>query len=571
MAYLALTNDPEVGKRYALDASEVTIGRHPECEIPVMDSGRVSRRHAKVIRDKRTYFIKDLGSRNGTFLNGERVGSQLKRLKDGDQLRICDLEFVFHDDSIQPNGTSAARGSSGTVDPDGSSSSNKAIIVDDEISEDSSSTILSKLDVTGGSEGGFRMTANTEARLAALMEITRNLGGALNLDQVLPQVLNSLFKIFLQADRGFIVLRTEEGELIPRWTTTRKSVQDETIRISRSIVKRVMDTKEAILSHDVRQDDRIDMTQSIAELKIRSMMCAPLVDSEGNALGVLQVDTLDQRKRFQEEDLDVLASVAVQAGVAIDNAQLHERALHQKEIEQDLELANEVQRAFLPQGHPEIEGYRFFDFYRPANHVGGDYYDYVMLPDGRTAVVVADVVGHGIAAAMMMAKVAAEAKYCLASETDSAAAITRLNNNISSMQIDRFTTVVMTVLDPRKHEVTIVNAGHMAPIWRKANGQIEEPGNDLSGLPVGIVPGLNYNKKTIHLEPGDVLALYTDGINEAMDASGQQYTIDKLREHLGKAGDDITATGNTIISDVLQHVGPRPQADDMCLVMVRRV
>ena len=307
------------------------------------------------------------------------------------------------------------------------------------------------------------------------------------------------------------------------------------------------------------------------ELKIRSMMCAPLVDSEGNALGVLQVDTLDQRKRFQEEDLDVLASVAVQAGVAIDNAQLHERALHQKEIEQDLELANEVQRAFLPQEHPKIEGYQFFDFYRPANHVGGDYYDYVMLPDGRTAVVVADVVGHGIAAAMMMAKVAAEAKYCLASETDSAVAITRLNNNISSMQIDRFTTVIMTVLDPREHQVTIVNAGHMAPIWRKANGQIEEPGNDLSGLPVGIVPGLNYNKKTIHLEPGDVLALYTDGINEAMDASGRQYTIDKIRGHLEKAGDDITATGNTIIGDVLQHVGPRPQADDMCLVMVRRV
>jgi serine phosphatase RsbU (regulator of sigma subunit) len=331
-----------------------------------------------------------------------------------------------------------------------------------------------------------------------------------------------------------------------------------------------METKEAILSHDVRQDERIDMTQSLAELQIRSMMCAPLIDSEGNALGVLQVDTLDQRKRFQGEDLEVLASVAVQAGVAIDNAQLHERALRQKEMEQDLELANEVQRAFLPQSRPQIEGYQFYDFYRPANHVGGDYYDYVELPDGRTAIVVADVVGHGIAAAMMMAKVAAEAKYCLASEMDSAVAITRLNDNISAMQIDRFTTVILTVLDPRKHQVTIVNAGHMAPIWRKARGQMEDPGNNLSGLPVGILPGLSYNKKTIQLEPGDVLALYTDGINEAMDPSGQQYTIEKLRGQLEKAGEDITVTGNMIIDDVLTHVGPRPQTDDMCLVIIRR-
>jgi serine phosphatase RsbU (regulator of sigma subunit) len=263
--------------------------------------------------------------------------------------------------------------------------------------------------------------------------------------------------------------------------------------------------------------------------------------------------------------------VAIQAGIAIDNAQLHERALHQKDIEQDLELANEVQRAFLPKGHPEIEDYEFFDYYRPANHVGGDYYDYVTLPDGRTAVIVADVVGHGVAAAMMMAKVAAEAKYCLASETDPSKAITRLNDRISNMQIERFTTVIMVVLDPKKHEVTIVNAGHMAPIWRRANHQIEEPGGDLSGLPVGIMQGLTYGKKIIQLAPGDMLTLYTDGINEAMDPSGRQYTIERLRNHLRKADNDITIAGDAIVSDVLRHVGQGPQADDMCIVMLRRI
>jgi serine phosphatase RsbU (regulator of sigma subunit)/pSer/pThr/pTyr-binding forkhead associated (FHA) protein len=562
MAYLVLQNDPEVGKRYPLDADEVTIGRHPDCEIAVMDSGRVSRRHAQIVRRGDAHYIKDLGSRNGTFLNGRKIDDQLHRLKDGDRIKVCDLDFVFH--TKEPSGESKRPTVTASSEP-------VPILIDDEVTDDSSSTILSKLDVSSGSEVGFHLTTSLQSRLDALIEITRSLGKALALDQVLPQVLNSLFKIFLQADRGFIVLQTEDGDLVPRWTTARKAVHDETIRISRTIVRRVMESKEAILSHDVTKDDRIDMSQSIAELRIRSMMCAPLMDSEGTALGVIQVDTLDQRKRFQPEDLEVLVSVAVQAGIAIDNAQLHENALRQKEIEQDLELANEVQRAFLPKRHPELDGYQFFDYYHPANHVGGDYYDYVTLPDGRTAVVVADVVGHGIAAAMMMAKVSAEAKYCLASESDPATAITRLNDRISSMQIERFTTVIMVVLDPNKHEVTIVNAGHMAPIWRRADATIEEPGNDLSGLPVGIMRGLKYGQKTIQLGPGEMLALYTDGINEAMNPAGKQYTIDKLRTHLRKADTDVKLLGKAIIGDVLDHVGSGPQADDMCLVILHRL
>ena len=577
MAYLHLLNNPEVGKHYPLGADTVTIGRHPDCEIAVMDSGRVSRRHAQIVRRGDSYYVKDMGSRNGTYLNGERVGEQLKPLRHGDRVKVCDLEFVFHHDAPKPQKKSKTPSTStvGTRVPQSKTPSVDVIVVDDEVSDDSSSTILSKLDVLSGSDGGFQLTTSLQSRMDALLEITSSLGGALALDQVLPQVLDSLFKIFLQADRGFIVLQTEGGELVPRWTTARKEGQEETIRISRTIVRRVMESKEAILSHDVTKDDRIDMSQSLAELRIRSMMCAPLVDSAGNALGVIQLDTLDQRKRFQQEDLEVLASVAVQAGIAVDNARLHENvlqnALRQKEAEQELMLANEVLRAFLPQEHPELAEYQFFDFYRPANHVGGDYYDYVTLPDGRTAVVVADVVGHGVAAAMMMARVSAEAKFCLASESDPATAITRLNERISGLQIDRFTTVIMAVLDPRKHEVTIVNAGHMAPIWRRAGNVIEEPGGDLSGLPVGIMGGLKYGQKTIHLESGDMLALYTDGINEAMDPAGKQYTIGKLRGHLQRADKDIVLLGNTIVSDVLEHVGPGPQTDDMCLVILRRV
>jgi len=312
------------------------------------------------------------------------------------------------------------------------------------------------------------------------------------------------------------------------------------------------------------------MSQSIAELRIRSMMCAPLLDSEGNPLGVLQVDTLDQRKRFQPEDLEVLTTVAIQAGIAVHNAQLHESALKRKELEQDLELAKEVQKAFLPQTQPQLPGYEFFDFYRPMIFVGGDYYDYITLPDGRTAVIVADVVGHGIAAAMMMAKVSAEAKFCLASESHPATAVTMLNSRLSAMQVERFVTFVAVVLDPIKHEATIVNCGHMAPIWRRSGTAIEEPGDDLVGLPLGIMEDLKYRQKTISLEAGDVLAMYTDGINEAMNPKGQQYTIERIRNHVRNGGSQLQAIGETIVDEVLAHVGSGSQTDDMCLVLLQR-
>src|SRR5205085_1371889 len=145
-------------------------------------------------------------------------------------------------------------------------------------------------------------------------------------------------------------------------------------------------SKEAILSADASTDQRFDQSESIADLRIRSVMCAPLVDNEGNALGVIQIDTGDQRHRFSQDDLDVLASVASQAAVAVDNAQLHEQALRQQAVERDLLLAHKVQRGLLPSQPPHIPGYHFFDFYEPANQVGGDYYDYIDLSGGRLAV-----------------------------------------------------------------------------------------------------------------------------------------------------------------------------------------
>ena len=189
---------------------------------------------------------------------------------------------------------------------------------------------MSKLTVSSGATG-LRLEVNTEAKLKALIEISQSLGRALGLAEVLPKLLDSLFTIFVQADRGFIVLRDPQtGRLVPKAIKHRRHDDTQTLRISRTIVGNVMASKEAILSADAATDSRFDMSESIVDFHIRSMICAPLIASDGEALGVIQLDALDQRNRFRQDDLEMLVSVACQAAFAVENAQLHEIAMRDR-------------------------------------------------------------------------------------------------------------------------------------------------------------------------------------------------------------------------------------------------
>jgi hypothetical protein len=352
---------------FPLEGAAVILGRHPACDI-VLESAAVSRQHARILAVDSNFYLEDLHSRNGTFLNGRPV-IQRQLLDENDEVGICDLLFTFHLTPPEANLTTPpARRGDMTAE---------ALMVDDDQQPPDRSTIMSKLNVSSGPTG-LRLELNTAAKLKALIEISQNLGMALGLVEVLPKLLDSLFAIFLQADRGFIVLRDPPtGRLIPKAIKYRRHEDKQSVRISRTIVNNVMTSKEAILSADAATDVRFDMAESIVDFHIRSMMCAPLVNRDGQSLGVIQLDTLDPRNRFEQDDLDMLVSVACQAAFAVENAQLHEAAMHDEALKRELAVAHEVQRGFLPSAAPCIPEYDFFEFYEPANQLGGDYYDYV--------------------------------------------------------------------------------------------------------------------------------------------------------------------------------------------------
>jgi len=558
MAILRALRGGNPGQQFTLEAAEAVLGRHPECDI-VLEAPAVSRQHAKVAQVDGAYFLEDLGSRNGTYLNG-RLLTNRQPLSENDQIQICDLMFVFHQGPASAAATIAR-----PADPD-----SEPVMVDDE--QSSNSQIMSKLDVSSGSTG-LKLEVNAEAKLKALIEIGQSLGRAVGLDGVLNKLLDSLFTIFGQADRGFVVLKDHAtGRLIPKGFRLRRPNDSQPMRISRTIVNSVISSKEAILSADAVNDARFDLSESILDFHIRSIMCVPLVSSDGRGLGAIQIDTLDQRSRFSREDLEVLVSVAYQAAFAVENAQLHETALRDRAIERELAVAHQVQQGFLPAAAPRVPGYDFFEFYEPANKLGGDYFDYVALPADRLAIVVADVSGKGIAASLLMARLSAETRFCLVSEPDLASATGKLNQIFcDSSWEDRFVTFVGIVLDPRRHELTVVNAGHMAPLLRRIDGKIEALGEESAQMPLGVDSESQYIEQRYPVANGDSLVLYTDGITEAMNDSGELYGRQRLWQQLAGEAKGVRHLGLRILDDVKQFVGNRAQSDDMCLTCFGRL
>lgn len=557
MAYLQIVEGVEPGRRIELRDGRAVIGRSSDCDIP-LDVAAVSRQHAALIVERGECFVEDLRSRNGTFVN-EKPVTQRTPLKHGDRILICDQVLSVHTQEDLEDDDSL-----GGMKPKHDTS---LAMLDD----NGTASVMATLDVSGGS-ASVNLSAKPEAKLAALVEISTNLSKTLELDEILPRILDSLFKIFVQADRGFVIMRPDkDAPLVPVADKYRLASRDERTRISRTIVEQAMSNKSAILSADAATDSRFSMAESIADFQIRSMMCAPMLDSEGQPLGVIQIDTNNQRSKFSNDDLEVLAAVASQAAVAIDNARMHEFAIEQQALARDLDLAARMQRALLPSKAPEVDGYHFFDYYESARQVGGDYYDYITLADGRFAVVLGDVAGKGVSAAILMARLSSDVRFSLASEKSPAAAVSRANHTFAQHDwADRFVTMIVVVVDPKTNQATLVNAGHMPPFLRRATGDVVEVGDEIAGLPIGVIDDFEYESLDIELGPGDSLTLFTDGFSEAMNSARDLYGLERLAKQIAVGQANVEELGRHVLNDVRGFVGDFAQSDDMCLACFGR-
>ncbi len=405
-----------------------------------------------------------------------------------------------------------------------------------------------------------------------LLEIGNTLSRTLDLSALLTRIADSLFELFRQADRCFII-QAEGDRLLLRAVKTRRPGDEENAHFSKELVHRCLDGAEALLDEAGKE----------------SIVCAPLCRADGKAFGVIQLVARttgarfdpstsydpDHGKRFTQRDLDLLCGVANQASIALENARLMEGAIRQERLQRDLQVAAQVHGSFLPPRPPVLPGYEFAGFSESASAVGGDYYGYIPLPGGRMVVAVGDVAGKGVAASLLMAKLASDIRFAMLSESDPGKAMARLNDLLCevTLQLDRFVTLVAVVLDPVAHTATLISAGQPSPLlYRPSTGEVTDAmPQDAVGMPLGVMEGYPFDTHQITLAPGDSLVLFTDGVNESKNVNGEDFRMEGVERVLRGAGNaGPKQLVERLVGTVKQHIGDRNLHDDLTVVVFGR-
>jgi serine phosphatase RsbU (regulator of sigma subunit)/pSer/pThr/pTyr-binding forkhead associated (FHA) protein len=542
-------------RTFPLSGAETVLGRLPDCTIQ-LDSNMVSRKHAKVVKEGEQFFLEDLGSGNGSFINGKKIDGKTP-LKHEDRIKLGPILLRFEVD-----GSRVAR--KPAVDP----SLTETFKIDMTAADDSV-TIMGSV----GNVGRFGMLdVQPESKLKAILEISKTLAGTVDIQSHLPKVLDSLFGIFPHADRGCILLKDfATGKMVPAAQKHRRAGEDSTVKLSRTILQKVLTEKTGILSADAASDGQFQASESISSLSIRSMMIVPMLGLDGEPMGVINIDTQNPLNQFKKEDLDLLLSVAGQAALSYESARLLVSHMEKMKQDNEMQIAKGVQQALLPTAMPHVDGYQFFASYDTAQAVGGDYYDAFALPDGRICLSFGDVAGKGVPASLVMSRIASVVQSTMKHVGDVGEAISIINDHMCANAVEgRFVTYVLTVLDTKTHEMQMAIAGHMSPLFRKPDGTLEELTEDLIGLPIGVVEGFPYEAITRKLSPGELVVIYTDGVSEAMNPDGGLYGEDTVRNFVKKAAPQADELGKKLLADVRRHANGRAQNDDITIMTFGR-
>lgn len=544
---------------YEVTKGETVLGRLPECDIQ-LQSNMVSRQHARLLLDGESVTLEDMKSGNGTFVNGQKIDRPVK-LKTGDRIKFGPILFRFEGEGSSIEDESAARvvQAAAAMNP---------VDVDIAEEDDTNSTIMGAVD---NAQGFGLLDVQPEAKLKAVLEISRSLAGTLDVEKMLPKILQTLFSVFPHADRGCILLQNAEGKMIPRAMLHRHGEEDSSVRLSKTILNQVLTEKKAILSADAASDSRFNASESISSLTIRSMMCVPLLSVQGEPLGVINIDTQNPFSQFKKEDLEILIAVAGQAALSYESARLLTSFIEKQKQDSEMQIARHVQEALLPDTLPTVEGYQFFASYDSAQAVGGDYYDVIPLKDGKLAIAFGDVAGKGVPGALVMSRISSVVRSTVDLVTDILETVARINEQMCVKAVEgRFVTFTLTILDTVNHKMQLVNAGHMSPIIRSTDNSLFEFDDETIGVPIAVMEGFPFEVVEHDLAPGDQVVLYTDGVSEAMNRNGDLYGMERLRAVVTKTHGDAASLGKVIREDVRAHAAGFPQNDDITLMVFGR-
>ena len=552
---IILTPDHQT-RRVPLEGDRVSLGRAHGNDLCYSEDASLSRRHLRFDRVAEGWVAEDLGSKNGTLINGERLAGR-RNLRPGDRLSAGHLVITLSDPDMESRGSVVfVKGEGPEIHPNATVMTNlEGLLSGDE-------TAPMTQYAPPGREADQRGAAFALPIVRALVRAGREL--------VLDRPLTELFQLILDlsieavgAERGVLMI-LEESKLVA------KAWHGEGFRISTTVRDKVVQEKTSVLVRDLKQDEAFRKQISIAEQQIQTMMSVPL-QTEDQVIGLVYVDSRSFVHEFTPDDLNLLTVLANVAAIRIEHELLQQLREQEERRTQDLKQAAEIQRGILPRGAPAVRGVDLAGHNAPSRTVGGDYYDFITYPDGRVAVVLADVAGKGMSAALLMSNLQARVQILAEEPSDLAGLMQRLDQSIAANSPEnRFITMFLGLIDPAAGSLVFSNAGHNPPLLIRESG--EEERLEAMGTVLGVLPEIGYEEKRQEFRPGDLLVIYSDGVTEAESPEGEEFGEQRLADLLvAHRHEPAAEIVERVIQAVAEWIAGAPPADDVTIVVARRL
>ncbi len=488
-----------------LDADRISLGRSSAAELSFPDDNGLSRQHLAIERDGDGWALRDLGSKNGTMLNGVKVTGRVA-LHPGDRIAAGHLVLIYESSSAQAT---------------------KPVVVFDHQAEaenyGTSSTVITHLDGVIKSDGGV-----VDPQLLAASRIYPGAGarGKRKLSGKQPAAART-FPFYSRSRHpggaGGPGRSDDGGRRRPRWCRRIKA-KDSISSTGRARYRAVEQRAFRAGARDTSIDDAFRERRSIVEQHIRTLMAVPL-QTRDKIIGIIYVDSPSLLREFSKDDLNLLTVMANVAAIRIETTRFAEVEQARQLMARDLEQAAEIQQGILPSVAPVVRGLDVAGHNAPCRTVGGDYYDFFPYGSSRIAMVLGDVSGKGMPASLLMMGLQARVQVLIEEPKSLAEVMTRLNRITSAnCPPNRFISLFFCILDGDTGEITFCNAGHNPPVIVRANGSYEQLKG--GGPVLGILPTIEYEEYQAKLEEGDGLIIYSDGVTEATNPAGDEFEIE---------------------------------------------
>ena len=399
-----------------------------------------------------------------------------------------------------------------------------------------------------------------------LFEVGMKLSSTLQLDQLLEEILSSLRKVIDYSAGGVFLIEPEKKEIGSVFTIgyAEESAGKLQLKIGQGLIGQVARTGKPVVVSDVSANEQYVNVHA----RTKSEIVVPIL-LDGNTIGVLTLES-DNLNAYDKNSVELLSAFAAQAAISIERTRLHEKIIAAQKIENQLSITREIQRSFLPDADPVIDGYDIAGKNIPSEQVGGDYYDFIKIVGSQMGVAVGDVSGKGIPAALIIASF----RSSLIAEIRNNYSISEICSKVNSLLYEsigsgNFVTAVYGVLDSEKHIFTYANCGHNRPILLKQDGRIEYLKE--GGQVLGVSPKVQYSQGQVELNPGESIVLYTDGVTEVFDENGREFgeanLIAAVKEQSHKRASEML---KSIIDKVCNYAASEHIFDDLTLVILKR-